>query len=543
MVIDPSTKAQSLLGDYAGGGARATRSLYNPRVSETTVTQQKFRTPVLRRSFRKAYPSAVRGEGVYVWDAEGKRYLDFSGSAAVNFIGHGVREIGEAMAEQARQLEFVHTSQFTTPVAEEFAQELLDFAGEHFSRERFAGGAVYFTSGGSESVETALKLARQYQVEIGETKRYQILSRNQSYHGSTLGALAVSGNKKRREIYLPMVREFEHVGIPYCYRCAFDCTDSCYNCGQQYAAELERAIEAANGSVAGFIFEPMSGATLGAVVPPPGYLAAVADICRRHGVLLIADEVMTGMGRTGRNFAAEHWQVAPDILITAKGLSSGYAPLGAVIASRKVVDAIAGGTAGGQECPLHTGSGAFLHGFTYNAHPISVAAGRAVLRRIREQDLVHAASSEAGRAPSGAKAASSQAPDSTTKVVPFHENTFHENTGRTNSAANETVGLALKTALESLRDLDAVGDVRGLGLLWGVEFVANKKSKAPFPAADNFAGRVGAACARRGLLVYPMQGCVDGTAGDHLLIAPPAVITREEIAWAVQQLRDSIAEC
>src|SRR5271163_130260 len=354
---------------------------YNPPVADPVLTQQQLRTPVLRRSFRKPYPVAVRGEGVYIWDADGHRYLDFSGSAAVNFIGHGVREIADAMAEQARQLEFVHTSQFTTPVAEEFAAELLEFTGPNF-----AGGAVYFTSGGSESIETALKLARQYQVEIGETNRHQILSRQQSYHGSTLGALAVSGNKKRRDIYLPMVREFEHIGIPYCYRCAFDCTDSCYNCGQQYAAELEHAIEASNGQAAGFIFEPMSGATLGAVTPPPGYLPAIADICRRHGVLLIADEVMTGMGRTGRNFAVEHFatnhgEIAPDILVTAKGVSSGYAPLGAVIASKKVVDAIA------------EGSGAFLHGFTYNAHPVSVAAGSAVLRRIRSSNLVSAADS------------------------------------------------------------------------------------------------------------------------------------------------------
>jgi adenosylmethionine-8-amino-7-oxononanoate aminotransferase len=452
---------------------------------------------VLRRSFRRAYPAAVRGEGVYVWDGDGKRYLDFSGSAAVNFIGHGVREISDAMMEQARQLEFVHTSQFTTPVAEEFAQELLDFAGEHFR-----GGAVYFTSGGSESVETALKLARQYQVEIGQPKRHRILSRNQSYHGATLGALAVSGNKKRREIYLPMVREFEHIGMPYCYRCAFDCTDSCYNCGQQYAAELERAIEATDGEAAAFIFEPMSGATLGAVTPPPGYLQAVAEICRRHGVLLIADEVMTGMGRTGRNFAVEHWQVAPDILITAKGLSSGYAPLGAVIASKHVVDAMAGGAEGGQDCPPHTGSGAFLHGFTYNAHPISVAAGRAVLRRLQSLNFVHAADSN----------------------------------------AEGTTGSTLKEALEGLRDLDTVGDVRGLGMLWGVEFVADKKTKVPFPPEKNFSGLVGQACLRRGLLVYPMQGSVDGVAGDHLLIAPPAVITSEQIEWSVDQLRHAIAE-
>ncbi|MGB9202378.1 MAG: aminotransferase class III-fold pyridoxal phosphate-dependent enzyme [Terriglobales bacterium] len=454
-------------------------------MTEPTLTQQQLRTPVLRRSFRKRYPVAVRGEGVYVWDTDGKRYLDFSGSAAVNFIGHGVREIADAMAEQTRQLEFVHTSQFTTPVAEEFAQELLDFAGDHFR-----GGAVYFTCGGSESVETALKLARQYQVEIGQSNRHQILSRQQSYHGATLGALAVSGNRKRREIYLPMVREFEHTGVPYCYRCAFDCTDSCYNCGRQYAAVLEHSIEAAKGAAAGFIFEPMSGATLGAVTPPPGYLQAIAEICHRHGVLQIADEVMTGMGRTGRNFAIEHWQVAPDILITAKGLSSGYAPLGAVIASKKVTDAIA------------AGSGAFLHGFTYNAHPVSLAAGRAVLRRVRTLNLVQAADSEVAG----------------------------------------TAGAALKIALESLRDLDAVGDVRGLGLLCGIEFVADKKIKAPFPPEKNFAGRVGQACLRRGLLVYPMQGCVDGFAGDHLLIAPPAVISAEQIEWAVEQIRAAVKE-
>ncbi len=464
---------------------RTSSEFDNRFVAESTVTRQDLRSPVLRRSLRKPYPVAVRGEGVYIWDADGKRYLDFSGSAAVNFIGHGVREIADAMLEQVRQLEFVHTSQFTTPVTEEFAAELLDFVGEHFR-----GGAVYFTCGGSESIETALKLARQYQVEIGQPTRYQVLSRSQSYHGSTLGALAVSGNRKRREIYLPMVREFAHVGIPYCYRCDFDCADGCRNCGQQYASELERAIEEAKGEAAAFIFEPMSGATLGAVIPPPGYLESIAEICGRHGVLLIADEVMTGMGRTGRNFAVEHWQVAPDILVTANGLSSGYTPLGAVIVSKKVVDAIA------------TGSGAFLHGFTYNAHPVSVAVGRAVLRRVQSLDLVGAA----------------------------------------DSSIAGTVGSALKTALESLRDLDVVGDVRGLGLLWGVEFVQDKKSKRPFPPERNFAGRVGQSALRRGLLVYPMQGCVDGVAGDHLLIAPPAVVTAEQIGWGVEQLRVAVAE-
>lgn len=422
---------------------------------------------------------------MYVWDADGKRYLDFSGSAAVNFIGHGVSEIAAAMTAQAKQLEFVHSSQFITPVAEEYAQELLDFAGENFS-----GGCVYLTSGGSEAIETALKLARQFQVEVGQSKRHQVISRQQSYHGSTLGALAVSGNQRRREMYLPMVREFAHVAFPYCYRCAYDCADGCRNCGQEYAADLEKAIEAADGQAAAFICEPVSGATLGAVVPPPGYLQSVAEICRRHGVLLIADEVMTGMGRTGKNFAVEHWDIAPDILVTAKGLSSGYAPLGAVLATKRVVDAIA------------KGSGAFLHGFTYNSHPISVAAGRAVLKVLRRENLVQAAD--------GSRAGSPAA--------------------------------LLQVALETLREEKTVGDVRGIGLLWAVEFVSDEASKKPFAPELNFAGRVGVMAAKRGLLVYPMQGCVDGVAGDHLLIAPPAVITSEEIGGAVEQLAEAIEE-
>jgi adenosylmethionine-8-amino-7-oxononanoate aminotransferase len=454
-------------------------------VPDSTATEASAYSALLRRSFKKTFPPAVRGDGVYLWDARGKQYLDFSGSAAVNFIGHGVAEIAAAMSAQAKQLEFVHSSQFTTPVAEEYAAELLDFAGESFS-----GGCVYFTCGGSESVETALKLARQYQVEIGQSKRYQVISRGQSYHGSTLGALSVSGNKRRREIYRPMVREFAHVAFPYCYRCVFDCTDSCRACGLEYAAELEKAIESADGEAAAFIVEPISGATLGAVVPPPGYLQSVAEICRRQGVLLIADEVMTGVGRTGRNFAVEHWEVAPDIVVAAKGLSSGYAPLGAVIVSKRVADAIA------------HGSGAFLHGFTYNSHPISLAAGRAVLRVLREQKLVQAADvDEPG-----------------------------------------SIAAMLRSALDELRDAKAVGDVRGIGLLWGVEFVADKTTKQPFASDLNFAGRVAQAAVKRGLLVYPMQGCVDGVSGDHVLIAPPAVIAAEQIDWAVKRLKEAIEE-
>ena len=421
---------------------------------------------------------------MYLWDAEGRRYLDFSGSAAVSMIGHGDAEVTRAIAEQAAALEFVHSSQFTTAAAEQFAAELLEFAGPGFR-----SGAVYFTSGGSEAIESALKLARQYQVEVGQPARYRMLSRRQSYHGSTLGAMQVSGNRRRRDLYLPMMREqadFEHVDLPYCYRCKYGCQD----CSRQYAAEVEQALAAAGREAAAFVLEPVSGATLGAAVPPDGYLQQVAAACARAGVLLIADEVMTGCGRTGRNFAVEHWSVTPDLMVLGKGLSSGYTPLGAVIATRRVVDAIAAGT------------GAFVHGFTYNAHPVSVAGGRTALARLRTLQLVQAA----------------------------------------DSTQEGTAGSALRSALQQLRVLPAVGDVRGLGLLWGVEFVADKASKAPFPPERGFAFRVSEAAARRGLLVYPMQGCVDGERGDHLLLAPPAVISPQEIGWAVERLAAAIDE-
>ncbi|MBV9180941.1 MAG: aspartate aminotransferase family protein [Acidobacteria bacterium] len=449
------------------------------------ATQPTAGSALLRRSFRKIFPPAVRGQGAYLWDAQGKQYLDFSGSAGVNFIGHGVESIVSAMTSQARSLEFVHLSQFTTPIAEQYASELLEFAGDNFR-----GGAVYFTCGGSEAIDTALKLARQYQVEIGNFGRSQIISRTQSYHGATLGAMAISSSKRPREMFRPMVREFASVPGPYPYRCPYECSDSCNNCGSLYAQEVEAAIAAAEQKVAAIILEPVSGAAVGAVVPPAGYLERVIEICRQAEVLMIADEVMTGTGRTGRNFAIHHWGLAPDILVTAKGLASGYAPLGAVLISAKVVEAIA------------YGSGSFVHGFTYSSHPISLAAGRATLKHVRSLNLVEAADSD----------------------------------------AQETTAAKLKAGLLKLRTLDAVGDVRGIGLLWAVEFVSDRGAKTPFPGADNFSGKVAQAALERGLLVYPVQGCIDGEAGDHILIAPPAVISPEQIAWALEQLASAIEE-
>ncbi|HME09440.1 MAG TPA: aspartate aminotransferase family protein [Bryobacteraceae bacterium] len=440
---------------------------------------------MLHRSLNKSYPVAVRGEGVWLYDAEGRKFLDFASSAVVNFIGHGDAGIVRAMTEQAVQLEFAHSSNFTTDVAEQFAQELLDFAGP-----AFRDGAVFFTSGGSESVESALKLARQYQVESGHAERYQVVSRRQSYHGATLGAVAVSGNEARRSIYLPMLREFPKAGIPYCYRCPYDCGNGCAECGLKYAAEVEQAIAETRGTAAAFIMEPVSGATLGAAAPPPSYVKRVAEICREQEVLLIADEVMTGFGRTGRRFAMDHFEVAPDLIAAGKGISSGYVPLGAVIAQRPVVDAIA------------NGSGTLLHGFTYNGHPVCVAAGRAVLKRLLESRLVEAA----------------------------------------DSGVSGSVASVLRDELQQLWKLDCVGDVRGLGLLWAVEFVADKRTKDPYPAEKKFATRVNECAMKRGVMLYPMQGCADGKRGDHVMIAPPAVITGEEVRWAVEQVREAIED-
>lgn len=432
---------------------------------------------LLPRSFTKNYPVAARAEGSRIWDIDGREYVDLSGSAAVNFVGFGVEDIAECMASQARKLPFVHSSQFTSEIAERFATEVLEFAG-------FEGGAVFFTCGGSEAVESALKLARQYQVETGHPERFEIISRHQAYHGATLGALAVSGNLARREIYLPMVREFEHVRTPYCYRCPF----LCENCGHKHAEELRKAIDHAAGRAAAFIGEPMSGATLGAVAPPAGYWPEIAAICREHDLLLIADEVMTGFGRTGRNFAMKHWGVVPDILVAGKGIGSGYAPLGAVIASQRVVEA------------LRNGSGSLIHGFTYNAHPVSMAAGAAVLDRIRGGDMVKGADSHQG-----------------------------------------AIGKPFSQALHALAKHEVVGDVRGLGLLWGVEFVEDRATKKSFPAELKFSSRVAAAAMKRGVLTYPMQGSLDGIAGDHLLLAPPAV-ELDRLLEAVHLLGEAIEE-
>src|ERR1700676_2340442 len=325
---------------------------------------------IFPRNFKKDYPVAVRGEGCWIISADGRRFLDAAGQAAVVNIGHGVAEMGRAMAEQASQIAFAHTSQFHSAAAEKLAARLLAMAPANFR----GGGLVYFTSGGSEATETAIKMARQYHLERGEARRFRVVSRRQSYHGSTLGAMSVSGNVARRAPYQPLLAEWGHIAPCFCYLCPFEKTFP--QCQLACADDLGFFLDGKDAdSAAAFIFEPVVGATLGAAVPPEGYTARIAEICRKRGILLIADEVMTGMGRTGKPFAVQHLGVEPDIILVGKGIASGYAPLGAVLVSQNVVEA------------FEKGTGSFKHGFTYQAHPVATAAGNAVLDYIETHNL------------------------------------------------------------------------------------------------------------------------------------------------------------
>jgi adenosylmethionine-8-amino-7-oxononanoate aminotransferase len=432
------------------------------------------------RNFLKSYPQATRAEGCFIYTAEGRRYLDASGGAAVVSIGHGVAEIAHAMADQAARLAYVHSSQFHTTVVEKLARRILALAPEPMR----ANGRVYFTSGGSEASETAIKLVRQYWLEHGDKKRTRIISRQQSYHGATIGALSLSGNVRRREPFASLLAEWGHIAPCYCYRCPFDLRYP--ECNVDCADDLDRLL-ARDGSedIAAFIFEPVSGATLGAAPPPAGYVQRIAQICRHRGILLIADEVMTGMGRTGRPFAVEHWDIAPDMILVGKGIASGYAPLGGVIVGGNVVDAFA------------NGSGTFLHGFTYSAHPVAAAAGNAVLDYIEREQLF-------------------------ARVGP--------------------AGQELRAALEPLKRFSVVGDVRGMGLLWGIEFVRDTQTREPFPPDARIATRLAEDILEAGVVTYPIQGCADGQRGDHILIAPPFTITPGMIQMLGSALEQAIAD-
>ena len=431
------------------------------------------------RNFHKSFPIAVRGEGCWLYTEDGRKFLDASGSAAVVNIGHGVPEIAAAMSTQASQLAFAHTSQFHTAPAEKLAARLLALAPPNFRH-----GRVYFTSGGSESTETAIKLVRQFWLELRRPQHYRVLSRRQSYHGSTLGAMTVSGNVARRAPYAPLLPEWGHIAPCFCYHCPFDKTYP--DCALACADDLERELRATDPTTAAaFIFEPVVGATLGAAAPPEGYLTRIAEITRRHNLLLIADEVMTGLGRTGKPFSVQHSNLEPDLILTGKGIASGYAPLGAVLVSSKIADA------------LQRGSGSFKHGFTYQAHPVSTAVGNAVLDYLESRNLF-------------------------TRVP--------------EAAAH------LRQALAPLSTHPHVGDLRGQGLLLGIEFVQNKSTRQPFPASDRIAEKIQSAAMDHGVLTYPTQGCFDGILGDHLLLAPPFILTPSESAQIAQALTAALAK-
>jgi len=432
------------------------------------------------RNFKKTFPIASRGEGCWIISDDGRRFLDASGQAAVVNIGHGVAEIGRAMAEQSSKIAFAHTSQFQTAPAEKLAGRLLAMAPPNFRN----GGRVYFTSGGSEATETAVKLARQFHIECGQKDRYRVLSRRQSYHGSTLGAMSVSGNVARRAPYEPLLAEWGHIAPCFCYHCPFE--KAFPQCELTCAEDLQVHLrERAQDQAAAFIFEPVAGATLGAAVPPEGYVARIAEICRKNRILMIADEIMSGMGRTGKPFAVQHWDVEPDMILVGKGIASGYAPLGAVLVSARIVEG------------FERGSGAFIHGFTYQAHPVSTAAGNAVFDYVEAHKLLE----------------------------------------RVNSAAQD-----LHSALSPLQSHSHVGDIRGLGLLIGVEFVKDKTTREPFPKELNIAEKIRQACLEEGVLTYPTQGCVDGLRGDHILLAPPFTISSEECALIARALQYALAK-
>ncbi|MHA7876646.1 aspartate aminotransferase family protein [Roseivivax sp.] len=421
--------------------------------------------------------TAERGEGCYLYDSQGRAYLDGSGGAAVSCLGHSDPDVRAAIHEQLDRLAFAHTGFFTSEPAEGLADLLAANAPEGVDK-------VYLLSGGSEAVEAAIKLARQYYLERGESGRHRVIARRQSYHGNTLGALAAGGNAWRREKYAPLLVETTHIAPCYEYRHRAE-DESLEAYGRRAADELEEEIQRLGPeSVMAFIAEPVVGATAGAVPAAPGYFKRIREICDRHGVLLILDEVMCGMGRTGTLFACEQDGVAPDIVTIAKGLGAGYMPIGAMLCGAHVHDAIA------------QGSGSFQHGHTYHGHPLAAAAGRAVLSAILDRNLLPQVRAR---------------------------------------------GEQLVAALEAqFGQHPHVGDIRGRGLFRGIELVADRGTKAPFDPARKVNAKIKAAALDEGLICYPAGGTIDGRHGDHILLAPPFIISEAQIDELVGKLARAI---
>ncbi|HSR09970.1 MAG TPA: aminotransferase class III-fold pyridoxal phosphate-dependent enzyme [Thermodesulfobacteriota bacterium] len=433
---------------------------------------------VFYREWKKTPPLIDRAEGVYLYDREGKRYLDGSGGPAVINIGHGVGEVIDAMMAQARKVCFPYVGHFSSDAQIELSRKVVAFAPPGMAR-------VYFVSGGSEATEIAMKMARQYHLVRGDSSRVKIIGRWQGYHGATIGALSVSGHTSRRNDYQPYLLNFPHIAPAYCYRCPYE--KSYPGCGIACALELDKTIKAEGPShIAAFIAEPFVGNSLGAVPAPPEYFPLVREICDRHGVLFIADEVITGFGRTGKNFGIDHWGVSPDLIITGKGTGSGYTPLAAVIVHRKLCETFESSPKAG-----------FFMGYTYSGNPLSCAAGLAVLTYIEKHGLVQ---------------------------------------------RSARMGEYLFAKLARVAEMPIVGDIRGKGLLAGIEFVQERKSKAPFPQSKKVAEALTDVAFRNGLILMSGTGTADGISGDHTVISPPFTITENQIDELVGLLEKSIKE-
>ncbi len=434
-------------------------------------------THLLHRTIKSKLPVAVGGRGIELFDREGRAYIDASGGAAVSCLGHGHPDVLKALHAQLDKIAYAHTSFFTTDVAEELADRLVADAPEGI-------GHVYLVSGGSEAIEAALKMARQYFVEKGEPKRRHIIARRQSYHGNTLGALAAGGNEWRRSQFKPLLIETHHIDPCFAYHFQRPGeTDADYAARAAQALE-DKILELGPDEVIAFVAETVVGATAGAVPPVADYLKRVRAICDRYGVLLILDEVMCGMGRTGTLHACEQDGIAPDLMTIAKGLGGGYQPIGAVLLSDRIFDAFA------------NGSGFFQHGHTYMGHPMAAAAGLAVQEVIRRDNLL-------------------------------------ENV--------RSMGAHLSRRLnERFGNHHHVGDIRGRGLFQAIELVADRGSKEPFDPARKLHARIKREAMARGLMVYPMGGTIDGRLGDHVLIAPPFIVTKRDVDTIVERLGEAV---
>lgn len=428
---------------------------------------------IFPRAINAPPPMAVSAKGCYLRDAAGKQYLDASGGAAVSCLGHGDAEVIGAVKAQLDQLAYAHTGFFTSEPAELLADRLIEHAPGDLDR-------VYLVSGGSEATEAAIKLARQYFVEKGEAGRGRIIARKQSYHGNTIGALSAGGNEWRRAQFGPLLIDVSHIDPCYEYRLRRD-GETPEEYGLRAANLLEEELlRVGPETVMAFMAEPVVGATAGAVTAAPGYFKRIREICDQYGILLILDEVMCGMGRTGALFACDLEGVAPDILCIAKGLGAGYQPIGAMICSRKIYDTIG------------AGSGFFQHGHTYMAHPTAAAAGLAVVNAILHRNLI---------------------------------------------AKVRIQGDKLKEALHRrFGHYPNVGDIRGRGLFLGIELVSDRETKAPFDPALKLAARIKKQAFEAGLICYPMSGTIDGRTGDHVLLAPPFIIEDEQIGELVEKL-------